>query len=108
MDRRNLARLTTAHSDRLLRVLTQQQHLHPGRSAADTTQYICEHLGYSQFSGDQVFRDLAIDNQTPIGRLSRHQIRSLAIAIESAWQAQLAGRALHAHQSAISQINACL
>lgn len=92
MDRSYLDRLTTANSERVLLALTQQQHLHPARSIIDTVRTICETQGFSEFVADQALRELALDARRPIGRLSRHQVRSLAEGMESAWQVQLANR----------------
>ncbi len=89
MDRSHLDRLTTANTERILRDLTQQQHLHPTRSAADTARLVCEDQGYPRLTGDQALRQLAIDVHTRVGRLSRDQVRSLAGRIESVWQAEL-------------------
>lgn len=90
MDRSYLGRLTTANTERVLLALTQQQHLHPARNVAHTVQIICEDQGYSDLVADQVLRKLSIDGHTRIGRLSRQQIRSLAVSLESTWQTALA------------------
>lgn len=92
MDRSHLDHLTTANTERVLLALTMQQHLHPTRSVAHTVRIICEDQGYSDLVADQALHELSIDGHTRIGRLSRQQIRRLAVRVESAWQSALADR----------------
>lgn len=98
MNRSYLDRLTTANSERVLVALTQQQHLHPTRSVAQTARFISEDQGYSDFVADQALRELSMDGHARIGRLSRQQIRSLAARLESVWQAML-GEQIRFHPS---------
>lgn len=87
--------VSTNHSathERILRDLTQHQHLHPHAALAETIRAICDRHALPFMVARRALEHAGLPAQQSSGRLSRNQVVHLASGIENAWQSHLSDR----------------
>ncbi len=82
MDRSHQFSLT-ADAERLLKQLTVQQHLHPAWSVLRVVERVVEDARLDGFAGKRAITEAGVDSHQAVGRLSRAQITTLAMRMES-------------------------
>ncbi len=90
MDSYYLRSLMQNHSQRILRSLSDRQHLNPHQSLTRALKAAAEDLGFCPGAAENAMTRLKVSPEQSIGRMRREELSRLAEQINLFWQQAVA------------------
>jgi hypothetical protein len=77
---------TIAAPERIIEILSEQQHLHPHRTVGDAVAAVVGRLGVCPEAAGRALASLQLDSDKLIGRLRRTELMQLGRTIHRLWR----------------------